>query len=125
MIQTQEYPTRYAAFDHPREWCRYNGSTNNPLEAAVYHEPMVNARYPHITDGIYCEIRRMPDGQRVRRFLVDGQSTRPDASRAQRHLLQSVPIRYAGDENRAFDEAMGIAQRWIDAARIWITAGAA
>jgi hypothetical protein len=81
---TDVYPTRYAAFEGPRTFVEYTGDyAEHFREMAVYHDPRANPRFPHVTDGIYVEIRGRMDWSKKAPagYVMDGQCSRPDFAR--------------------------------------------
>lgn len=94
---TSEYPTRYAAFARPRVLVEFDGDEPSPGEVAVYCDVRPNPAWCGLTDGVYVEVRTMPQGPR---YLVDASGSRTDWTRAQ-------TVRTARREDRG--EAMALA----------------
>jgi hypothetical protein len=105
-MNTDTYPTRYAAFDNPRTWVDQSLFTlsRRGCELSVYHEPITNAHYPHIEDGIYVVIYRY---QGIG-YLLDCQMTVPTQARRQLNMSQRYDT---------YDEAKRAALEWLRMAR--------
>jgi len=110
-IIAKTYPTRYTAFDNPKTWVEAADLSvkDGGYEYAVYYEPMANREYPHITDGIYCEIVSYQGID----YLVNCSYTIPDKSREQ----GGVSKRF-----KDYHEARKFAQNWIPKAQEMIKA---
>lgn len=88
--KTDEYPTRYKAFDNPRvvwEQTTIDSKHSGGFEFAVYSNPMTNAHYSHIEDGIYASIVAYQNID----YLVDCNATCPDRFRQQTGVSKRYP----------------------------------
>lgn len=80
---TTEYPTRYAAHVQPRTLVEYTGpqvGDGKATECAVYWDMHTNPCYPAVQDGVYSELRSMPQGKP---YLVEVQASLMDMTRGQ------------------------------------------
>lgn len=99
--KTSTYPTRYAAFDNPRIfWINETIKHTGGYEFAVFHAPMPNAAYPHITDGLYISVISYQGKQ----IMVDYHFTAPNSGRQQKGLHKMFP-------NADYQEAINYALR--------------
>lgn len=104
VITTDEYPTRYVAWDNPRKWVEHaHPEDRGGFEWAVYADEMINADAPHLKDGIYIEIIRYQN----KGWLADCSFTIPNAARRQGGIK---------DMFRTYAEAKGAALRWLPTA---------
>lgn len=123
-IETDIYPTRYAAFDAPGSWvvftpaadgtyrsCRPDGvrlsretlgaGIKYPGEMAVLHLPADNPHWPAVSDGAYVEI----GGSNVMGWSVECHHTAPTRPREQRNAT----LRAA-----TLNHAIILAEQWIE-----------
>ena len=106
--QTEAYPTRYEAFDHPGVWVEHRHPEHKGgYEFAVYHAPMPNTYYPSIVDGIYIEVV----SYQGKDWLLSGQATRPDRGREQFNFIKRYP---------SYEAAKAEALRWLPQAEVFV-----
>jgi hypothetical protein len=113
--QTDIYPTRYAAFDHPGSWAIFEpieglyrpctadaqprpvadlGAYKRGGEMAVLHIPAQNEHWPEIIDGTYVEV--INNGSD---YIARCHHTRPTRARPQVNPTFRAPTR-AADRRR-------------------------
>ena len=92
IIKTDKYPTRYTAFDNPRAFViNSKPDLYRPgCELAVYHAPMVNAAYPHLTDGVYISVF----SYQGKGIILDYHFTAPNRTRRQKNKTE----KFANDQ---------------------------
>lgn len=122
-IETDIYPTRYAAFDAPGKWavftptpegtyrsCRADAAyrprsdlgagVKYPGEMAVMTDPIQNPHWPGCTDGVYVEI----GGSDRMGFIVRCHYSEPTRARGQINKTLRAPT---------LDQAIDLAEQWI------------
>jgi hypothetical protein len=107
MMTTNQYPTRYIAFDNPGVWVEQaTFEQRGGYECAVYCEPVRNVAYPYLIDGVYIAIMSYRDID----YLLECTLTEPIQNRRQHNFTQ----RYG-----TYDEAKRAALTWlVDAWRV-------
>lgn len=120
-IDTDIYPTRYAAFEQPGRWAIFEpidglyrsctaesqprsvetlGAYKRGGEMAVLHLPKPNEHFAEIVDGTYIEVIIDNGGG----YFARCHHTRPDRERSQANATLRAATR---------DEAMAAAEQWI------------
>jgi len=91
IIRTDNYPIRYVAFDNPRAFV-INAKVEHRggYELAVYHAPMVNAAYPHLTDGVYISVF----SYQGKEIILSYHFTAPNRTRRQKNKTE----KFANDQ---------------------------
>lgn len=109
-ILADTYPTRYVAFENPKSWVEAKDFSvrRGGYEYAAYIEPMQNTEYPHLTDGIYCQIVSYQGID----FMADCHYTIPNKERKQGDFVKRFTD---------YHEARKAVQNWIPQARDIIT----
>jgi hypothetical protein len=105
ILKTDEYPTRYVAFDNPGKWVEHTRPEHRGgFEFAVYHLSIPNVHHTGINDGIHIQV----NSYQGHKLVLDCRLTVPDAMRAQRGITRDV---------LSLPQAEILARDWL--AEIW------
>lgn len=117
ILETTEYPTRYAAFDNPGAIVVYAGAhRGNGYEAAHYSNHKHSPHFPHLdTAGVCGEIIgnfSRPDGG----FAVVVHAERPDRARSQKTFRQKQRFGKMDAALAEFVRLIELAEAWAGGA---------